>query len=126
MMSVCVDPKRIDEVWPHFKHLIEKAVKRGTSEFEGLEREVINGHSLLWLAYDGTVHAAAVTKLYDGVCEITACAGSNLKSFLPLIKDLEAFARDEKCRAVRVVGRKGWTRILRAYQPVATVLERPL
>jgi len=126
MMSVCVDPKKINEVWPHFKHLIERAVKKGTSEFGGIESDVLTGHSLLWLAYDGKVHAAAVTKLYDGVCEITACSGAKLKTFLPLIKDLEAYARDEKCRAVRVVGRRGWIRVLGAYKPVATVLERAL
>ncbi len=128
MMAVCVDPKRITEVWPHFKDRIEKAVtKVGLTEFKRVEDDVLHGRSLLWLAYqDPNVYAAAVTALVDGVLEIVACSGEDLKQFLPLLKDLEAFGKDEKCKAVRIIGRKGWIRVLKDYQTKAVILERPL
>ena len=126
MMSVCVDPKRIDEVWPRVKQAIERAINKvGFSDFADVERSVMAGKSLVWMAYDGqVVHAVATTALVNGICEITACSGTNLKSFLPLIKDLEAFARDEKCRAMRIFGRKGWKRVLKDYIKSQSVLER--
>lgn len=126
MMAVCVEPKRIPEVWPHFKHYIEAAVNKiGVTSFRSVENEVFAGRNLLWLAYDGkTVHAAAVTELGDGFCTIVACGGKNLKLFLPCMESLEAFARDEKCKGVRVIGRQGWVRVLKNYKTKAIFLER--
>ena len=129
MISVCVDPARITEAWPHFKDKIESAVSKvGLADFEYIERQVLDGRALLWLAWDGeTVHAAAVTQLTtDSVCEIVACGGSGLKKFLPLISDLENFAKAENCRAIRIIGRKGWTKVLTGYEPKAIILERAL
>jgi hypothetical protein len=128
MIAVCVDPAKIAQVWPHFSHLIRKAVdKIGIMSFEALENDVLGGRGLLWLAYDGeVVHAAAVTQLVGGICEIVACGGSNLPEVLPLIEDLESFARDEKCTGMRIIGRKGWLRVLKDYKTKAVILERPL
>ena len=128
MMSVCVDPKRINEAWPHFKHWIKDAIETvGLIEFERHERDVLNGKALLWLAYDGkTVHAAATTELINGVCEISACGGEGILNFLPLLENLEQFARDEKCKAVRIAGRAGWARLLKNYKVKSTILESAL
>lgn len=128
MMAVCVDPARIGEVWPHFRDKIRQAVEKvGLTDFAIVERDVLAGRDLLWLAYEEpTIHAAATTSLVNGVCEIVACGGENLKAFLPLLNDLEQFARDEGCKAVRIIGRKGWQRILKNYKQKAVILERPL
>lgn len=128
MKAVCVDPARINEFWPHFKERIYRAINKvDLIDPAVIERDVLSGRSLLWLAYDGLiVHSAAVTELHDGICEIVACGGENLSQFLPLIADLEQYARDEKCRAVRIIGRKGWMRVLKDYQQKAIILERPL
>ena len=128
MISVCVDPKRINEAWPHFKHWIKDAIEKvGLIEFSRHEQDVLSGKALLWLAYDGTkVHAAATTELINGICEIVACGGDGLVQFLPLIENLEQFARDEKCRAMRIAGRAGWSRILKNYKVKSTILERQL
>jgi len=128
MAAVCVDPKRIGEVWPHFRERIERAItKVGLNKIEYVEKDVLAGRSLLWLAYDGLiVHAAAITQLVGGVCEIVACSGENLPLFLPLINDLEQFARDENCRAMQISGRKGWIRVLKNYKAKAVILERTL
>lgn len=127
MMAVCVDPARVHEAWPHFKHWIKNALDRGTTDFSVHEKDVLEGRCLLWLAYDGErVHAAATTQLVGGVCEIVGCGGEGLSQWLPLIENIEAFARDEKCSAVRLIGRSGWQRILKDYKQTAIILERPL
>ena len=127
MMSVCVDPARIGDVWPHFKEWVRRAINKGFADFDIVERGVLDGKSLLWLAYDGQeVHAVALTDLVGGSCEITACAGHHLKQFLPLLKDLEQFARDEKCKSIRLCGRKGWTKFLKDYRAKQIVLEKAL
>jgi hypothetical protein len=128
MKAVCVDPKQIKKFWPHFKERIDRAINKiGLIDPAIIEKDVLSGRSLLWLAYDGLiVHAAAVTELHDGICEIVACGGEGLSQFLPLINDLEQYAKDENCKAMRIIGRKGWVRILKEYKTKAIIIERPL
>jgi hypothetical protein len=128
MIAVCVDPEMVNEAWPNFRELIRKAIdKVGISDFKNIEKEVLEKRSLLWLAYDGErVHAAAVTMLIDNVCEIVACGGNNLSQFLPLIENIEQFARYENCRSMRIIGRKGWLRVLKKYKQKAIIIERKL
>ncbi len=131
MMAVCVDPAKINAVWPHFKHFIESAIEKADisepNDFAKLEASTLGGKSLLWLAYDGErVVAASVTELVDGICKIVACGGSDLKSFLPCLRAIEQFAKDENCRAIRITGRRGWRRVLKNYRIKAEIIERKL
>ena len=128
MMAVCVDPKRVSEVWPHFRHYIDSAINKvGLNSPQTIEADVLSGRALLWLAYDGKlVHAAAVTEIVDKVCTIVACGGDGLDDFLPCMISLEQFARDEGCTAMRIIGRDGWQRILKNYKQKAVILERQL
>jgi len=126
MKAVCVDPKQIKQFWPHFRERIERAINKvGLNEFAPVEKDILSGRSLLWLAYDGLiVHAAAVTELDGKYCTIVACGGENLPQFLPLIDDLEAYAKKAGCKGMRIYGRKGWMRVLKNYKTRAFVLER--
>jgi hypothetical protein len=126
--AVCVDPARIEEFWPWFRPMIKMAIDEvGLTNFEDVERDILSGYSLLWLAYEEpNVLAAASTSLVDGVLEITACGGENLPKFLHLLGDLEQYGRDEGCKASRIIGRKGWIKVLKNYKQKAVVLERAL
>lgn len=89
--------------------------------------EVFTGDALLWLAVeDDNVHGAGVTQLVDGVCEIVAWGADDLTKTVHLLNVIEDYARAEKCRAVRLIGRKGWSRKLQGYKTMALVMERPL
>jgi hypothetical protein len=126
------------------------------SSFAAVEARVLSGNALLWLAIthhtrvegrpssrpmDGLerpgdkgtgpqVSAAAVTELHQTewrkVCVIVACGGSNMSRWLDLIGPIEEFARAEKCSAMRIMGRKGWARVLPTYRPKRVVLEKKL
>lgn len=129
---VCVDPKRVQEVWPAVKHLIERAVRRtALSHTADITYDTLHGDGLLWLAWDGrTVKAAATTVLSDTddglVCVLTACGGEDMRQWLPLLDKIEDYARAERCIGVRIYGRRGWARVLQGYHVTNIILERPL
>lgn len=125
---LCVDPKRIDEVWPHAKHLIRCAIEAtGLSQFEDIEREVLDGKQLLWLAWNGTsIEAAATTQLIRPVCVLTACSGHQRERWLPLFERIENYAQDEGCSTMRIIGRPGWQRVLDGYRVEYVILEKAL
>jgi hypothetical protein len=127
---ICVDPKRVHEIWPHVVHLIHGAVKRtNLSHTLDIDDDILHGHGLLWLACDGSkILAAMTTSLVstdrDKVCILTACGGEEMKQWLPLLRKIEAYAKDEGCGCVRIYGRKGWARVLDGYRVEHVILER--
>ena len=128
---ICVDPKRVHEIWPHVAPLIHSAVKRtNLSHTQDIEYDTLHGDGLLWIAWDGTIKAAATTSLVrtdrDKVCILTACAGEDVALWLPLIGKIEAYAKAEGCACVRIYGRKGWARVLGSYRTKRIVLEKEL
>jgi hypothetical protein len=129
---VPVDPSLVAGVWPHARALVKSAIDRtDLCNFCDVEREVLGGLQQLWLAWNGTaIEAAAVTQLVligdRKVCIIVACGGQGCKRWLPLIAGIEQFARNEGCRAVRIIGRKGWQRILADYRANYVVMDREL
>ena len=128
---ICVDPKRVHEFWPHARALIKTAIeKTDLSDFRDIEYDVLSGDQLLWLAWSGTIEAAATTHLIKTggkpVLVITACSGHNRERWLPLFSKIEAYAQAEGCKCVRIYGRKGWERVLKNYRVEHVILERAL
>jgi hypothetical protein len=142
---VCVPPDRVAAAWPHVRALIPAAMKRGgLSSFRPVEASVLAGDALLWLAWDpgaARITAAAVTELHATewrrVCVIVACGGASgrlrassramgMRAWLPLLEGIEAYARATGCAAVRIMGRKGWIRLLGDYRVKRIVLEKDL
>lgn len=128
----CVDPKFIKAAWPIAAPMLRPAMRKGgLGTFAALERGVLYGDSLLWLVLrDGTAVAALVTDLIRAedelVCLITACGGHDMRAWLPLIARIEAFAVAEKCARMRLMGRKGWARMLPQYRQEHVILERKM
>ena len=116
--------------------MLRQAIARtGLSSFAELERELLEGHALLWIAArqtpDGVViEAVASTALQSTdagkVCVITACAGEGMARWLPLLADIERYAKDEGCICVRIFGRKGWLRALDGYRQRHAILDKAL
>ena len=129
---VCVPRATVHKVWPKVCDLIYVAMKRGAvSSFKPVHDSVLAGAALLWLAWDGSkVHAAAVTELHKTewrkVCVIVGCGGTDMKLWLHLLDGIEAFARAEGCDAMRIIGRKGWARVLKDYRVTRVILEKEL
>lgn len=128
---ICADPVWVDGIWPFAKPLIKSAIERtGLSDFDEIERDVLAGHQLLWVALSGAIEAAATTKLVkvgsEKICILVACGGEQRKRWLPLFDRIENYARAEGCTRVRVYGRKGWERVLTGYRAENVILEKAL
>lgn len=128
---VCVDPSRINEIWPHASHLVKSACDRtGLSDFAVVEREVLAGEQLLWLAWSDRIEAAATTKIVQSgqhkIGIVVACGGSDRNRWLSLLEQIEKYAKAEGCRCVRIFGRRGWKRALTGYQVEHVVLQKVL
>jgi hypothetical protein len=150
---VCVPPDKVALVWPPVRSLIFAAMKRGDlSSFGAVEDSVLRGDALLWLALscedgDGVrIDAAAVTELHQTewrkVCVVVACGApsgrlrassradasraTDMRRWIGLLERIEEFARAEGCEATRIIGRKGWARVLTSYQMKRIVLEKDL
>ena len=144
---VCIPPEKAALVWPLARDLIFAAMKRGDlSSFGPVEDSVLRGDALLWLALtceDGGgvgIDAAAVTELHRTewrkVCVVVACGATSGRLTLRRRRTssldpacwngIEEFARAEGCSATRIIGRKGWARVLASYQTKRIVLEKEL
>jgi len=129
---ICVDPARVGEFWPHVSSLLKTACCRtGLNAFADIEADIISGRSLLWMAWNGrTVESAAATILINSeagkVCIITVCGGSDMKRWLPLIGQIEAYARAEDCTRVRIYGRKGWLHVLDDFKENHVIMDKEL
>lgn len=128
----CVAPGYLTAVWAKCQGSIREAMRRGgLGLFAAVEHAVMSGESQLWIAWDGTsIAGACVTSLHDTdagrVCIIDACGAGDFDRVSHLLAGIEDFARDEGCVAVRIFGRKGWTRVLRDYDVKRVVLEKRL
>ncbi|MCK1387374.1 hypothetical protein IVB31_24300 [Bradyrhizobium sp. 21] len=129
---VCIDPKCVQDIWPSTAPLLKQAIaKTGLAQFAMIERDILDGRSLLWVAWNGSmIEAAASTSLQQTdagkVCIITACAGTGMTRWLSLIRAIEAYAQAEGCRCVRIFGRKGWARVLEGYEQTHAIIDKRL
>lgn len=130
--AICVDPALVDQAWPVAKEMIRSAMARGgMCSFSGVEHDVLAGHSLLWLAWDGTaILAAAVTRVDSmDACRtgtIVACGGSDFRRFGHLREQLERYFDAEGCAVSRIYGRKGWLKHYPDYKIRSVMMEKML
>ena len=132
IQCICIDPAHVARVWPLVSHLIRAAMRKGRiSEFADVERAVLDGLQLLWVAADtSAIWAATVTQLSyangEKFCTIVACGGRERARWLPLKAELETFAKAEGCAAIRIHGRRGWAREFPDYRLTRILLEKEL
>ena len=99
--------------------------------FDDLQNDILNGDALLWLVWSRPIiEAAVVTQIIlterSRVCMIQACGGSMVLRRLDLLNRIEDYAMQQGCHCVRILGRRGWARVLPDYHETKIVLERPL
>lgn len=107
--------------------MIRVAIERtGLSDFAEIEKDVLEGRQLLWLAVSDRIEAAATTHLSRNICTLTACGGHQRERWLSLFVRIEKYARDEGCHTMRLYGRKGWARVLDGYRVEHVVMEKQI
>jgi hypothetical protein len=99
--------------------------------FDVVEADVLTRGAILWVAFvEGRPTAAAVTQIdtteRSKVCTILACGGEHIENWIGFLPIIEGYARQFGCDCVRLMGRKGWARILKNYRTDKVILERRL
>jgi hypothetical protein len=130
----CIPPDSVHLVWPRVAGLIEAAMRRGDlSSFAAVAAAVSAGRAQLWVACNSEgseIAAATVTELHQPqrrkYCVIVACGGYDMTRWLHLLAPIEDWARAEGCDAMRIMGRKGWARVLPDYNVNRIVLEKEI
>ena len=126
---ICVNPKEVAQIWEYAGGMIRAAIERtDLSDFADIEKDVLAGDQLLWLAISDHIEAAATTHLSRNVCTVTACSGHKRERWLSLRTEIEKYAKDEGCHTIRAYGRKGWQRVLEndGYRVEHVILEKAL
>lgn len=130
---VCVDPEKVDELWPHVRPFIDAAfdTELGDDNTDSVKADLDARHALLWIVWNGNkLIAAATTKIVrvpaKKLCIITTCAGQDLSRWLHFLVDMEKYAKAEGCDAMRIMGRRGWKAMLPTYHEPWVCLEKEL
>ncbi len=117
MIPLCVDPAKIDEMWPHVRSLIEMAfwAGRGDDSVDAIYQELKVQKSLLWIVWDDDnkqIACAVTTRLIltdrGKICLITSCGGNQIEQWLKFLSEIEKYAKEEGCKFIRFSGRRGW------------------
>jgi hypothetical protein len=125
-----VPPELVGELWPHVGALIKRAIDRtGLSDFDKIEAATLAGEHVLWIASSSDkIEAAATTQLITvagrRICVIVACGGDDRAKWLPLIVGIERYAKAEGCAKMRIIGRRGWQRVLDGYRAKYAIMDK--
>jgi hypothetical protein len=125
LLLIGIPSADIDAVWPLVEPLIVDACRRGRGKEEPADiRDALKERDLqLWLAWDGTIAALAVTQIVrhprKTCCRIRICTGRDRQAWQHHIAIIEAWARTQGCAAMELIVRPGWSRVL-AKQGYAT------
>lgn len=130
--AIFIPHKNIASFWDKAAPWIKNAMERGDmGTFATVQADVFSGHASLWLVWDEpVVLGAAVTQIIEQdnrlICMIVACGGEDAGSWVHLIAEIEKYAKAHECELMRIVGRKGWMRVLPDYKESRVILEKAL
>jgi hypothetical protein len=105
--------------------LLEKAADRSNGRYSGNDfwEMIKDGSHQLWLTVDDDkeIIGATSTTIYANknlsVMEIIAHGGTSLDNeyLAEVMRNLEEFAEDNNCDVIRIIGRRGWIKVLDSY-----------
>lgn len=125
----CLGSEQIDRFWyeilPHLERLEENGDILASEVKEALKRAEMQ----LWGYQDGRMVGVCITQVTKSkVLWIYGAAGTETAKgqILAVHSAIEAWAREQGLRKLKLQGRKGWLRILEGYAQTGIVLEKEL
>jgi len=120
----------LEFIWSQVKPQIEKALDGSYSSYDILEY-IKQNRMQLWISWNDGIEASFVTEVCDypqlRVLRWVLAGGSNMESWLDLVTSkVEDWAKKNNCQRLEIVGRKGWTKVLRDYEPQAVYFVKEL
>lgn len=109
-------PPPFGDLWGDIRRLLDPAVIRGGNEWEEVEALLNDSRAQLWLTTEDEVLVAAMVTRKDGdTLEVWLAGGKVLSGSIPHLETaIEAATRGGMTNG-RIIGRKGWARVLQAY-----------
>lgn len=130
---VTVQPEDIGRHWSVVGPLLAKALEYSDEITLGQVRERLDrGEYQLWTAQrEGRIEGAWCTRLAEypafRVCEIVLCGGGDIDRWLDItVWPIAEWAKSVGCKKIRILGRKGWQRMLPEFREVYRVIEREI
>jgi hypothetical protein len=128
---------QVSGVWEKVRPLLQKVSERmpGLRTANDILDDIQDGFALLWVVHPegdpGRVVMAMETKQIDTrdgtICEIVSLGGDLMGEwFDQILAEVERMAKAQGFISIRVVGRRGWQRMMRDYRPIGVVLEKRL
>lgn len=108
-------PDPLGAVWPDAERLLERAVRRGKNDWREVKEALATTHAQLWLTITDRPVAAMVTRIDGDTFEVWLAGGAVLSGSVPYLETAIAASRDAGTTNGRIIGRKGWARVLRPY-----------
>ncbi len=121
-------------VWPTVGPWIEHVVDRfAYFTVDDIVKEIFAGKARLWVACEGSqIVSSAITVTHltkrGRHCEVLLMAGGTRKQWLPLLDDIEEWARRDGCKLMRNECRPGMAKLLKGkgYKARQFILEKEL
>lgn len=107
----CV-PDPLGHGWPVARALLAPAVVRGGNDWGEVEGDLATGRAQLWLTMKDRPVNATVTRRDGDTLEVWLCGGAVLSGALPFLETILAAAKADGMTNARIIGRKGWARVL--------------
>jgi hypothetical protein len=116
----------LEFIWSQVVPHLERALDGSYSTYDILNN-IQDNRMQLWISWNNTdkrVEAAFVTEVCDypqiRTMRWVLVGGNYMDEWLnPLLEKVENRAKKNKCQRLEIVGRKGWTKVLRDYEPQA-------
>jgi len=131
-----VPPKDVGLIWKQIEPLLLKPLE--IDGFAYMPKDIFDSllkkKMQLWISWNvktNNVEAAIVTEIIDyprlRSCRYFLAGGTNMKSwFNPIKKQIEQWAKLNKCQRIELVGRKGWVKWLKDYKQKHIILMKEL
>jgi hypothetical protein len=126
----CLGSEQIDSLWDEYAEHIFRLERLGHLSADEIREELRLAKRQLWgIQVDGRVVGIAITRIGGMTCEVFAAAGTQTErgQIQQLYERIEQWARQKGCARMRVVGRRGWQRVLTGFrQSKDVILEKEL
>ena len=111
MNVFCLGADQIAGLWPRFAHHVAKFEDYLAND---IRADLEDAQLQLWgLQTNGEIHGVAVTRITGRTCEVVGAGGkASYADMRELHSEIEKWARSIGCARMRVMGRKGWIRLL--------------
>jgi len=108
-------PPPYGPLWPAVEELLDKAVRWGGNDWSQVKSDLADHKAQLWLTVTDRPIVALVTRMDGDTLEVWLVGGVVLAGSVKFLETAIAAAREAGATNGRIIGRKGWKRVLEPY-----------